>query len=117
MKIFELFKKDYKDLTEEDKMELEKLEKVVYVGGGLIIGLAVGGSLGSYMQSKKNTKMLTQTHIDGFKLGYDIGWEESGKNMLEGIHKYNPESFADIMKTAQDKGFKHLYDVGMTVLN
>lgn len=112
MKLFKLLEKDYDELTKEDKEFLEKFVRGTLLFGGAISGGLIGYGFGARRYQKKGIKAAKKAA----KMAYDAGWYDSGYNLMTVVHKYNPNEFKEIMKTAQDRNFGRLYDVCWKIL-
>lgn len=112
MKIFDVLNKDYDELTDKEKKMLTTLGGAVIGTGGFVAGICIGRNIGhkqAYTQAKSQfvkmgKTMYTQGAIDGIA------------GTMYVAHEYSPESFKELMKMAQDKGFKGMYDLGLNAM-
>lgn len=113
MKIFEILNKNYDELTEKDKKILEYTTMGLVGLGGFGAGLLVGDCIGR----KANLTSYKKVVSIATKKGYERGATDGIYGTMYYMHEYNPTEFKEVMKTAQDKGFHGIYNLGMKTLD
>lgn len=109
MKIFDILNKDYDELTESEKKTLSVMTGTLIFGGGLALGVCVGNNYGRKQAFNKARSMSVKVG----KEMYIQGAADGIAGTMYIAHEYSPESFKELMKIAQDKGFKGLYGLGL----